>query len=276
MIAKWIPLYWEPVKGTGERLMAGVIAQFDGDWIKEKIIRDEILDSLYGKQSANPKILINQGLSTALDLISNVGFEFAIQHSPEILGLYLGKYRETEALSTKDLMRQAALLYSSLANLDSFEVLEESDTPSQEDTNKRFATEVKELVTARRLDLREYFNKAGNLTNDGLPVRFGFLSHRAVFHFSVINSIRQSNGVRDARARLWELSNAQQYASIPFAGLITGVSSFDDPSLGVKQKNQLEKNIKEIEKEADKWNMRFLPVNSSSQAADCVIKFADH
>ena len=275
MRASWIPIYWEPVQGTGERLMVGVITQYDGEWLREKVIRDDVLDALYGKDSANPKKLIIQGLDIALELVSKLGFEHLSELPREIFGLHFGRYRTTEALSFNGLMRQATLLYSSLASLDSYDDLEESDSPSQEDTNKRFVTEVRELVRGRRPDLGANFNKPANLTDNGLPVKFGYLSARSVIHFSVINAVRQSNGVRDARARLWELSNAQQYAQISIAGLITGVPRFDDPTLGSKQKFALDINIKEIEKEADKWSMRFVPVNSSEEGAGKVIEFAE-
>jgi hypothetical protein len=275
MKAIWIPIYWEPVQGTGERLMVGVIAQYGGEWLREKIIRDDVLDALYGKNSANPKKLIIQGLDVGLELVSKLGFDRFSEFPKEIFGLYFGRQINTEAHSFNDLMRQATLLCSSLASIDSYDDLEESDSPSQEDTNKRFVTEVREYVRERRPDLGGNFNKPGNLTNDGLPVKFGYLSAKAVLHFSVINAVRQSNGVRDARARLWELSNAQQYAHIPFAGLITGVPRSDDPTLGSKQKLALEINIKEIEKEADKWDMRFLPVHSSEEAASRVIEYAE-
>ena len=62
MNATWIPIFWEPVYGTGERLMVGVVAEFQNEFIRQKIIRDDVIDALYGKQSANPKKLIDEAL----------------------------------------------------------------------------------------------------------------------------------------------------------------------------------------------------------------------
>lgn len=275
MNATWIPIFWEPVYGTGERLMVGVVAEFQNEFIQQKIIRDDVIDALYGKQSANPKKLIDEALKISLEVIKSVGFDLARERSPDLLGLYLGGKRVTVANSVNDLMRQAALLHSSLANLDSFDDLEEQDAPAQEDTNRRFFTEVKELVMERRPDLVKNFNKSGQLTENGQLVKFGYLSSRTVLHFSVINASRQSSGVRDARARLWELSNARQYGHIHSAALITGVPREDDPTLGPKQKSSLNANIREIEREADGREMRFLPVNNSLEGALKVIEFAE-
>lgn len=171
-------------------------------------------------------------------------------------------------------MRQAALLHSSLANLDVFDDLEESDAPSQEDTNKRFVTEVRDIIRLQRPDLSSCFNQFCNLTENGQPVKFGFISQKSILHFSVINAARQSSGVRDARARLWELSNAQSYSRIASAALITAVPRLDDPTLGSKQKKVLEANIYEIEREADSQNMRFIPVNTSLEGANKVLEYA--
>ena len=275
MNATWIPIFWEPVYGTGERLMVGVVAEFQNEFIRQKIIRDDVIDALYGKQSANPKKLIDEALKISLEVIKEVGFDLAKEKSSEILGLHLGSKRITKVISINDLMRQAALLHSSLARLDAFDDLEEQDVPTQEETNKRFVTEVKDLVMERRPDLVKNFNKSGRLTEDGQLVKFGYLSPRAVLHFSVIHASRQPSGVRDARARLWELSNAKQYAHIHSAALITGIPREDDPTLGPKQKLSLSANVREIEKEADGRDMRFLPVHSSLEGALRVIEFAE-
>lgn len=255
--------------------MVGVIAEFQNEFLQQKIIRDDVIDALYGKQSANPKRLIGEALNISLEVIKEVGFDVAKERSSEILGLYLGNKRVTAVNSLNDLMRQAALLHSSLASLDSFDELEESDVPTQEETNKRFVTEVKEIVMERRPDLVKNFNKSGQLTENGQLVKFGYLSSKAVLHFSVINASRQPSGVRDARARLWELTNAKQYAKIPSAALITGIPREDDPTLGPKQKLSLNANVSEIEKEADGREMRFYPVNNSLQGALKVIELAE-
>lgn len=253
--------------------MVGVIAEYQGKLVSQRLIRDDVLDALYGKQSANPKALIEGALRLAFDLVEKLGFDKTFDK--DLLGLHFGKLRQTEVVSVSDLMRQAALLHSSLASLDVFDDMEESDAPSQEDTNKRFVTEVKDIVRIRRPELSSCFNRLCSLTEDGQPVKFGFISSKSILHFSVINAARQSNGVRDARARLWELSNAQSFSHIPAAALITAVPRLDDPTLGTKQRKSLEENVNEIEREADSQNMRFVPVSSATEGANKVLEYAE-
>ena len=73
-------------------------------------------------------------------------------------------------------------------------------------------------------------------------------------HFSVLHPVRQAASVRDARARLWELSRAQQTAGIGRAALLTWIPSEEDPTLGEKQREGLRSNRVEMEREA----VRFL------------------
>ncbi|EQD69238.1 hypothetical protein B1B_05430, partial [mine drainage metagenome] len=42
MRADWKPLFWEPVEGTGERLMAGVLLRLEGEWSTRRMLRDDV------------------------------------------------------------------------------------------------------------------------------------------------------------------------------------------------------------------------------------------
>ncbi len=272
MRAVWTPFFWEPVEGTGERLMAGVVLEFGGAWSQHRLLRDDVLDALYGKASGNPRQLIDKALNVALELFRDHGRESLAAAQGSLFGLHAGKTRTTEAISVSDALRQSVLMYSSLAQMDSLDDLEESDTPSPEEINKRFATEVRELVLERMPQVHKNFNRQGQLSEFGQTVRFGYLSDRAVLHFSVIHPRRQSNGVRDARARLWELSLAQEFSKIRFAGLISAVPRDEDPTLGTRERDALIQNRKEIESEADGQHMRFIPVNTAREAMEKMLE----
>ena len=49
--ATWTPMYWQPVMGSGERIMAGVIVEFSGEITSHRLIRPDVLESLYGSES---------------------------------------------------------------------------------------------------------------------------------------------------------------------------------------------------------------------------------
>lgn len=269
---EWRPVFWEPVTGTGERIMVGVLYKFDSIISSTRLIRDDVLDSLYGQHSsAAAKSLIDTGLN-----LLTTAAQVASIHEAKmpLMGLFPGEVRTTGANNLNELLRTAALLYSSLSNLDKLDEDEEADTPLAEEVNKRFSTEVRELVLKIQPNLVTFFGKAGPLIEGGQIVRFGYLSPRLVAHFSVLHAARQSASVRDARARLWELAKARDIAQIRSATLITAVPRLDDATLGTKQRDQIQSNIEQITREADASEIRLHAVNTTEQAANKLLESA--
>lgn len=267
----WRPLFWEPVSGTGERLMVGVVYVFDNSVQATRIIRDDVLDSLYGHASAAARKLIDTSLGLYCQAAKVGGIA---ELTMPLMGLYPGELRATEAGTQGELLRTAALLYSSLANLDKLDDLEESDSPQPEEVNRRFSTDVKEIVMRRRPDLYAGFGKSGSLIDGGQVVKFGYFSPVVVIHFSVLHPVRQGPSVRDARARLWELQRAMAVSGVNKAAIITAVPRIDDATLGGRQRVQAKTNEKEIAHEADAQNILMLPVHSADEGASCLIELA--
>lgn len=262
----WRPLFWEPVAGTGERLMIGIVHDFGGESGTARIIRDDVLGALYGKAAGGVCRLIDQALrmySAAANAssVSDVGVS--------LMGLHAGELKATDVGSIPELLHVAALLYSSLASLDE---LEEVDTPQKKKQN--FSTEVRKGVALQREDLKKYFSKGGRLVPNGEVVKFGFFSPKAILHFSVLNAVTQVTGVRDARARLFELQRARDVQCVDNAALIAAVPRDDDPTVGPKQRGQLELNKLELESEADAVavKMRWFAVSAVPEAVTCVIE----
>ncbi|ARQ46707.1 hypothetical protein [Oxalobacter formigenes] len=268
----WRALFWEPVSGTGERMMVGVIYCFNDEWKTSRILRDDILDSLYGKSSSSAKNMIEFGLSLYLSTAKATN-EIKFLDTP-MAGLMPGPYRETVASSESDILRTAALMHSSLAKLDIFDAEEEFDSPQPEEVNRRFSTEIRENVTSKRPELHQWFNKGSPLITNGSIVKFGFCSPSALIHFSLLRPVTQSASVKDARAKLWELSRASDISGIKNAALITAMPNENDPTIGPKQLEQLLKYKKDIEDEADAVNMRLHAVYNVNEASDKLIEMA--
>lgn len=274
MQADWKPLFWEPVEGTGERLMAGVILHFNNQWTVQRLLRDDVLDSLYGQSSSSPKRLIDEALRLIQAIAEEGGWDALSSLQEPILGIHPGKLRKTDALNIPDAFRHAALLHSSLVHLDSLDDADDADTTPPEQVNRRFATEIRELVLASRPELARNFNSQAQLISGGSQVKFGYFSTRAIMHFSVLHPVRQSASVGYARQKLWELARARDLSGIANAALITAVPRDDEPTLGPKQKASLRDNRNEIIKEADSVGMRLHAVTSVEAAVQKVLEIA--
>jgi len=266
----WRPAFWEPVAGTGERLMVGVLYQFDGEIKATRILRDDVLDALYGQAAEGARRLIDTGLSMLEAIARNAGIEAA---GIEVMGIHGGEHRATEANNVGELLRDAALLYSSLANIDALDDAKDS-APQSDEISRRFSTEIRELVVTRRPNLREYFGRSASIVEGGVPVRFGFCSPRCVVHFGVLHPVRQAGSVRDARSKLWEISRAMDLTAIQTGALVWAVPELNDPMLGERQREAIQRNRDEIEREADKYEMRFFPVANAEHGAGKLLQMA--
>lgn len=80
--------------------------------------------------------------------------------------------------------------------------------------------------------------------------------------------------MRDARARLFELSRAKITAGIGQAALVTWIPIESDPTLGAKQRAGLGVNRIEIEREAVAVGAGFHAVNSVQEGRDRVLAIA--
>ena len=268
----WRPVFWEPVAGTGERLMVGVLHGFGGEIRTSRTIRDDVLDCLFGKAAPGLRRLIDYALSTyqaagqAVNSLDSLGVS--------ISGLHTGPLRSTEATTAGELLQTACLLYSSLGSLDKLDEPEDSDAPQQDEVNRRFGSEVKQEVAKRRVELLPSFGRGGPLIQGGQSVKFGFFSPKAIRHFTVLHPVRQSASMRDARARIFELQRAREISGVTRTALIAAVPRDDDATLGSRQREVLRANRVEIEAEADSVDMLWFAVNTASEGADRLIEMA--
>lgn len=269
----WRPVFWEPVSGTGERMMAGVVFKYAGAWEGVRIIRDDVITALYGTTASSGAIrLIEFGLrlfteaARAANSLDRLGVP--------ISGLYPGEQMRTEASSRAELLRTAALLFSSLSNIDSFDEQQEEDLPIAEEVTRRFSTEVRELVIFTRPDLEQYFGRHAVLINGGDQVKFGFVSPKVASHFNVVTPIRPGPSIRDARARIFELQRCKELTGIELAVLISAVPRSDDPTLGDRQRKNLDSINHELRGEAESVGVSYVPVLSAAAGAEKVIEYA--
>ena len=265
------PLFFDPVEGAGDRLAVGAIVRDAHALQAQRIIRDDSLGALYGKKGKGLANLIDNGLR-ALALMVEQDQTLA-QVPPGVMGLIPGETRHIYASSIPDAFRTCVLMYSSLGNLEQWSDEEQVDETAEE-TNKRFFTEVRDAVLTRSPELRPYFNKLIPLYSGGVPFRFGFSNPRTILNFGILSANRQPSGIKDAQAKLWQLKCSKDYTGVRHAALIFGVPNVEDPTVSPTQKDILRTNIHEIERQADRFEMQFVPVLTAAEGAAKVIQYA--
>jgi hypothetical protein len=269
----WRAMYWEPVAGTGERIMIGVLHGFEHKYKAVRTIRNDVLDCLFGKSAIGVRRLIEHSLNI-FEVAATASQSLEALSAP-ISGIYPGPVRATEALTVTDLLQTACLLYSSLGNLDNLDDSDHADSPHQDEVNRRFGSEVKQEVIKMYPGLLSGFGRGAELIHGGIIVKFGFCSPKAILHFTALHPVRQGASMRDARARIFELQRAREISGITSAALIAAVPHDDDATLGARQRDVLKANRLEIEREADAVNLQWFAVNNAHQGAQRVIELAN-
>ena len=249
--------------------MAGVIIEFSGETTAHRLIRSDVLESLYGSNVKQIEHFLDTALSTLCEIAKLSGQE----HMPEIMGMFPGKTQTSQAQSRTEGIRHAVMLYSSLCNPEYNEQDEEEESILVAVANKRFSTDIRSKVLQSHPILKEFFNKKSPMHEDGNPVRFGFISPQIILHFAVLHPTRQSQSVSNARAKLWELSGARDYIKSP-AAMILSVPEPNDPTIESSQQDAALRNRAEIEKEADDRHMRIYHVHSPQAGAAQLIELA--
>lgn len=272
VFCKWRPVFWEPVRNTGERLMAGVIGEHDGQWFFKRTLDDEILFNLYGSKSDSAKSLIEVTLSEYENLCRKYGIE-EIKFS--LSGLTPGPLRETKSNSPVDIAKQAALLYSSLTNFDALDkdkVFGEQSSRKYDNYSRHFSVHVKKIIKTLRPDISQYVNRHANIAPEGKPIKFGFYSNNLIAHFSFLSRSSQNQSQKNTRIKMWEIMCAHSLTNIGKTALVTVNVAQDAALLGRNQSIQLIQTLSEIQIEAKNAGIEVYSVSDPLEGARKLIE----
>ncbi len=269
--ARYAVLGWEPVSGSKERINVGALVDFDGQVLAKPLIRSEVLRCMYGSAGDEITTMIT-GL---LEAISNVGrtsgWDAALAANP-LNNFCFHPQRNTYATNEADLFRQIVLMHCSLSVLaeETGTSADEIATPERE-VNQQWAKKVREGIQIERPALSIYFNREAVLVEGGVPVKFGLLSPKLAAHFGLLRVIGQGQGMKDARAKMWELSLAKERNPDLMAALVFGIPSLDDVTISNRQQSQLQANTAELQQEARHRHVNLCAARTVAEAVNAVI-----
>lgn len=269
--AEWAPLLWEPVMGSEERLMVGVVAHCGNEWSAIRVVREDIFTALYGKKGTGAKAIVD----LAIDMLRA---RLPLQTWNNIIlpmtGFSVGLRRDAAGDSVQGIIRQAIAMAASLSRPDVLDEIEAEDSPSSnESVNRQWATKIKEAAANEDAQVVRYFNKPLRFFDGGEEIKFGFCNERVAIHFGLLRVSSISTSIKDARARLWELRMAKAKAHRN-AGLLIGVPSENDVTLSNQQRESVNRNILELQYEACEGEVVLLAVTTPQEGAQELIRLA--
>jgi len=268
--ARWSPVYWEPVMGSGERLTA-LIGAIGADGMVEVIqsIRPDTLTCMYGAQAKNVKGLLSLGGSSLRHHLESFR-EFSGWTAP-VGGFSLGPVFEARSDTLAGVFRQAIQLSASLSALDDADEDEDSIEAPERDAGRQWGSQIRALVASQRPDLAVFFHCKLHFGPESRATRIGFLGLGMAAQFSLIRPNRVSDAIRDARARLWELQQVKAVRlDVADAGLLLCAPRPDDPLYSATQTQAARLAVNGLRREAGQ-GLWLETVTTTEEAAHLLI-----
>lgn len=276
--AEWAAIYIEPVVGSGERLAIGVaVANTDG-FLVAPVVALNRLSCLYGKEADALVYAAELAVNHINNALASKGIEALHFWQAPMEGISIGQIRMGAGSSLEEIARTGLTASSSL--VEKLADVDQLALPSEEFSTNRLEQLIKERVVARMASLETAFTRRFQPNLNIRPATIGFVGHRIAANFGLLLPGRLSIQVKDAKAKLWDLAQVQEYVQNKEFNLSSGLNRFellmyrvkdDDPSYSERQIEEVQKAVNELEAEADRKEIRCRALTSHEAIADEIL-----
>jgi len=278
--ASWLPVYIEPVVGSGERLCIGVVVADDREHLVVGVPALERLACVYGDAAA----ALSHGAALAIAALrhslSTDRTESLSNLRVPIDGVFIGPVRAGAGESLEDIARtsltqSASLVEKAADEEDTAEVAERTSL-----STRRLERLVQETVLNTRPELASAFNKSFRITQEARAMRLAFVGRRLAANFGLLVPGPLSTLVNNAKAKLWDLSQLktgsedgifQGHGGMNFELLVHRAHE-GNPEYSDRQLRSIDAAVVELEEEADKFSIRCRAMTSPGQMADFLLE----
>lgn len=288
--AKWLPVYLEPIMGSGERLTIGLAVVGESGFTVLTANKLSRFQCLYGNSGMEVVFLAEAALDALRLDIAERGLEALTVPRPAIAGLHLGQLRDGAGASLEaiaeawlpglsSLASQAERLLMTASAADAEAVAEEIDTRIRD----RLPTLVAQEVVTVRPGLADFFRP--ELRPDAHTrkhvkshkVNIDFTGARIVANFCTLFGTRPFKAAKDIKTRLWDLKVDRDSAGkLPGFRreheLLVFRPANDDPNFSERQLANVGEALEELEQQAEQEEIRLRPLISVAEMATRILQ----
>lgn len=276
----WVPLYLEPMPGSGERICIGVAA---ADSLSSVVVPVERLDRfscVYGQAASSLAWAAELAITEVQQLLNQGGLKMLDELQQRIDGFIVGAQRRGAGTGLVDLARLALEQVSALYGTAMPQMVAETHDTEAQQPIPRLESYIRRLVVGQRPLLERSFGRTFRRSQTARPLRYGFVGRLIAANFASLSAPGQiSTQVDRAKARLWDLhqfndgvladSLPLQAASISYELLVHRSA----PRLAAEHsKAMIRAAEEELEAESDKFDIRFRLMQSPEQIANYLIQ----
>jgi hypothetical protein len=280
--AHWLPVYWEPIHGSGERITIMVCARSETGWHVQETVSSATWKCFLGHQSGTARRLIGlmaESLRTHL-----AGGGRLKQWKPPLSGVATGEEHYTLGRDINDIVRQALTDTSAFASLPSALDFDEDAGEADADEADRWPVQVRAAVVSGYPDMARFFARRLTLREGARDTLIDFAGQRYCSNFiKLMPDIRMGYWLGQAKIRLLDLEQVRAHAaagdlfnddnaSLPTFELLMYRPNEEDPAYTGRAMQRLSEASTQLEDFADSHNMRLVVARSPQQAADRLIE----
>lgn len=275
--ANWIPIYFEPILLSGERItIAIVVIDINGGFKIFPTLREDVLDSLYGIKSKNLSNIINQcEVSIREHLEKNKPLAL---WCPPFKGIFQGKNTPAADDSIFKIAQQAIQRCSSLSCLSmAAERDYEEETKHSQKIIQRWQESVIKSVLNKQPNFNKYFKVKIEIDHSKTKTQFGFLSDKSAINFGVLSGFGHSSSLNTIKARILDLEHLMNSNSLILPdnySIIIKTPKKDDVSITENIREKLSDTIYTIKDIGKKSNISIYTAENSEIAANQIINIA--
>lgn len=276
--AEWAPIYIEPMVGSGEKLSVGVaVANVDGFLVVPVVALNRLV-CVYGKEVNALIHAADIAIQNLNNVLAEKGQEVLHNWRPPVDGVSLGRVHIGAGGSLEEIARTGLTACSSL--VEKLAEADETTAPSEGVSSSRLERFIKEKVIARKPALEVAFARKFQPNQNARSAIIGFVGQRIVANFGLLVPGYVSAQVRDAKAKLWDLAQVQEYVKNDEFGLSHELNRFelllnrvreDDPAYSDRQIHGVQEAVIELEAEADKKEIRCRALTLPDEIAEVIL-----
>jgi hypothetical protein len=272
---RWLPLFLEPLVGSGERICIGVAAS-DGTAVEVVgVPKLERLSSIYGQATGSLRWAAELALQEVSYAAKEHGIDGLVEAKATIDGMSFGAIRRGAGTDLGDLARVALRQASSLAAIDEWD---EVPYPLQvvEASQPAVVASVRRIVAKQRPDLRDYFNRQFSLRQAARPLQLGFVGKILAANFTQLSALSPAGlagQVDRAKAKILDLESLRDGKAVDTLPLSRKKLAYElyvvRPALprSSPARQLLREAEAALETQADEFHIQWRPFEGPNQMA---------
>lgn len=277
--AQWMPIYIEPMVGSGERICIGVATVNDDGFLVVPVVALDRLECLYGKEVEAVLLAADFVTNDLRNALAKDGAAALGNWNPPMEGAYCGRIVYGAGASLEEIARTGLMMCASLVERLA-DIEGESHSTSDRISGNRLELLVKERVLSVRPGLEQMFSRQRKLGVNVRPVTIGFVGNVIAANFGVLIPPSLSSDVKDIKAKLWDI--AQLREDFGQSSLVAStVTRFEmlvyrptnhAPEYSDRQIRSINEAMNELEAEADKKQIRCRPFTAHDDIAEVLLE----